>query len=264
MMRYLSCRNQLALLQCLLESYKTASEFDQRPGLKFLIQKVARADVAANMYKQAGVSLTFYVHALMEIVAHQDSICVENTKGMLKMRAKQPLGEGESSELVQLYREAHYFTGPIQKYSHMFVNKMKEIFDEICTSYVDMYLDKEGPNVADHLSDQVLVFLLAQPEELPSLKREKSLKEMVAEKLQKRRSVTDNCSANLKRLDESEMEQPLTMGLIPLQPTAIQGNFSYMCVCVCMCVYVCVSEFMVLHNYSEYRQLFHNKSLFCG
>ena len=225
MMRYLSCRNQLALLQCLLESYKAAAEFDQRPGLKFLIQKVARADVAANMYKQAGISLTFYIHALMEIVAHQENICVENTKGMLKkLRATQEPGESQSSEVVQLYQEAQHFDGPVHGYIQVFVNKMKEIFDEICMNYVDMYLDKEGPNTADRLSDQVLVFLLAQPEELPSLKREKSLKEMVAEKLRKQKSAADEHSSAGKSGDGSEMEQPLTMGLIPLQPTAIQGR----------------------------------------
>ena len=54
MLRYLSSRSTLTLLQCLHDSYQMASDFDQRPGLKFLIQKVARADVAANMYKQVG------------------------------------------------------------------------------------------------------------------------------------------------------------------------------------------------------------------
>ena len=52
MLPFLSSRNILILLECLESSYKTASEFDMRPGLKFLIQKVAHADVAANMYKQ--------------------------------------------------------------------------------------------------------------------------------------------------------------------------------------------------------------------
>ena len=52
MLQYLSSRSSLALLQCLQDSYRTAAEFDSRPGLKFLVQKVSKADVASNMYKQ--------------------------------------------------------------------------------------------------------------------------------------------------------------------------------------------------------------------
>ncbi len=55
MLQYLSTRCCLTLLQCLQDSYQTAAEFDSRPGLKFLMQKVAKAEVASNMYKQVGV-----------------------------------------------------------------------------------------------------------------------------------------------------------------------------------------------------------------
>ena len=55
------------LLECLLDSYKMAAEFDVRPGLKFLIQKVAKIDVAANLYRQVGASFTFYMHVLIEL-----------------------------------------------------------------------------------------------------------------------------------------------------------------------------------------------------
>ena len=224
MMRYMSCRNQLTLLQCLLESYQTATLFDQRPGLKFLIQKVARAEVAANMYKQAGVSLTFYIHTLLEIVAHQDNICVENTKNMLCADKGLPSISGQGEE-EGVSMNSVSSGGPVQMFVPVFVNKMKEIFDEVCTNYVDMYLDQEGPNLADRLSGQMLVFLLAQPEELPSLKRDKSLKEMVAEKLRKAKSPTKEPAPCGVGVYGSELEQPLTMGLLPLQPMSIQGTF---------------------------------------
>jgi len=62
-----------------------------------------------------------------------------------------------------------------------------------CTHrYVDVTSnEKEGPSVSDLMSQSLLIFLLSQPEELPSLKRDKSLKEMVAEKLQKKQNVVD-------------------------------------------------------------------------
>ncbi len=110
MLQYLSSRSSLTLLQCLQNSYRTAADFDSRPGLKFLIQKVSKADVASNMYKQvrlssdfvaalrtsenrnaehmsklfqAGISLTFYVHALMEICVHQDDMNVDSINEMI-------------------------------------------------------------------------------------------------------------------------------------------------------------------------------------
>lgn len=81
-MRYLSCGNLLRLLSCLHLSYNTSHQFDDRPGLKFLIQKVAGADVAANLYKQAGLSATFYVHSLFEICSRYINLhyemCIRN------------------------------------------------------------------------------------------------------------------------------------------------------------------------------------------
>ena len=49
---HLSCRNSLTLLDCLTSSARVASQFDARPGLKFLVQKVASTTVAANLYRQ--------------------------------------------------------------------------------------------------------------------------------------------------------------------------------------------------------------------
>lgn len=44
-------------MHCLDASFQVAYEFDARPGLKFLVQKVFKATVAANLYKQ---SITAY------------------------------------------------------------------------------------------------------------------------------------------------------------------------------------------------------------
>ena len=55
-------------------------EFDQRPGLKFLLQKVACLDVAANMYKTAATAILFHVHTLLEICAHLEDSSIDQTK----------------------------------------------------------------------------------------------------------------------------------------------------------------------------------------
>lgn len=63
----LSAKHVGQLLSCLRDSYNLACEFDLRPGLKFLMQKVAHTPVAVNLYKQAGASMVFYIHTLIKI-----------------------------------------------------------------------------------------------------------------------------------------------------------------------------------------------------
>ena len=45
----------------------------------------------------------------------------------------------------------------------------------------------QGPSKADELASNMLVFLLAPEEELPQIKRDKSISEMVAEKLKSKK-----------------------------------------------------------------------------
>ena len=83
MLDRMSARCVDALLTCLWDSYCVTRDFDLRPGLKFLLQKVAHASNAANLYKLTCVSLTVYMHALIEICAHQDGLCIDGIKDVL-------------------------------------------------------------------------------------------------------------------------------------------------------------------------------------
>ncbi|XP_071957051.1 brefeldin A-inhibited guanine nucleotide-exchange protein 3-like [Antedon mediterranea] len=82
---YLSPKNLALLLECFVDSYQTACEFNIRPGMKFLLQKVAKLDVAVNMYYQACMSFTFYSHTLLELCHHakKDNLNVELVKGIV-------------------------------------------------------------------------------------------------------------------------------------------------------------------------------------
>ncbi|XP_054753435.2 brefeldin A-inhibited guanine nucleotide-exchange protein 3-like isoform X2 [Lytechinus pictus] len=70
LLAYLSPRNLSLLLECFIQSYQIACEFNSRPGLKFLLQKVSRFEVAANLYWQGAMSFTFYLHTLLELCHH--------------------------------------------------------------------------------------------------------------------------------------------------------------------------------------------------
>ena len=222
MMRYMSCRNVMTLLHCLSSSFGVAQDFDQRPGLKFLMQKVARCDVATNLYKQMGVSRVFYTHALLEIVARQDNLHADNIKRMLatmqlndtvinhvesdssdgtpcasrvRDSAHTPVNGSEPGDSLTLLELASHSAAPVYKHIAVLTTMLKQALDDICTNYIDMYVERDGLNAADQLSRKLLVFLIAQ-DDVPSLRRDKSLRAMIEEKVKERsqKMVTSDVS----------------------------------------------------------------------
>lgn len=88
MLSQLSTSHVTQLLKCLQNSYKLACEFDVRPGLKFLVQKVARTPVAVNLYKQAGASMVFYIHTLIKICANMPELTKESVQSFLSKETR--------------------------------------------------------------------------------------------------------------------------------------------------------------------------------
>ena len=82
---------------------------------------------------------------------------------------------------MEMARRSHT---PISQHLKIFIKLLYESCNDICTTYTDLVLDKEGTATADRMSDRPLFFLVAQPDEIPELKRDKALVTMVAEKLQ--------------------------------------------------------------------------------
>lgn len=64
--RELGPRSREILLRCVRQCLTGALEFDQRPGLKFLIQKVAGISYAANLYKQMTSAWMIYFVAMVD------------------------------------------------------------------------------------------------------------------------------------------------------------------------------------------------------
>lgn len=59
-------RSREILLRCVKQYLTSALEFDLRPGLKFLMQKVSNIDFAANLYKQMTSSWMVYFIAMVD------------------------------------------------------------------------------------------------------------------------------------------------------------------------------------------------------
>ncbi len=82
--------------QLLCFPFQVACDFNLRPGLKFLLQKVAKFEVAVNLYWQAGMSFTFYLHTLLEICNHANGneLTFDRVKGIVNELSKR----GNSNE----------------------------------------------------------------------------------------------------------------------------------------------------------------------
>jgi brefeldin A-inhibited guanine nucleotide-exchange protein 3 len=63
----LSYRAKEILYRCLRQYFQCSIEFDYRPGLKFLIQKVSSLDYAANLYKQMTSSFIIIFMSLVDV-----------------------------------------------------------------------------------------------------------------------------------------------------------------------------------------------------
>ncbi len=62
-------------------STQVGLEFDSRPGLKFLVQKVAQLNNAANLYKQAGAAWSLTAITLFDLCLARYSIVQEYSAG---------------------------------------------------------------------------------------------------------------------------------------------------------------------------------------
>ena len=152
---HLSCRNSLTLLDCLTSSARVASQFDARPGLKFLVQKVASTTVAANLYRQASLARLIHAHALLEIARAQQNLTRDVIKRQLTSHMDS--SKGGATDFLEVARHS---SAPLVKHCSVFASLFKRALDDVCLAYVDLYVECDAPNAADELSKKILVFLV--------------------------------------------------------------------------------------------------------
>ncbi|XP_054267676.1 brefeldin A-inhibited guanine nucleotide-exchange protein 3-like [Macrosteles quadrilineatus] len=182
MMPYMSQHHIQTLLACLDLSYDAAIQFDSRPGLKFLIQKVAGMDRAANLYRQAGAAWILKVVTLFDLSLHEVKKsgatldCVKKIIEEEDSKLKQELEKVKSSPLSE--RGDKIMETPPSGNSESdcndmttFLLRLRQSFDKLCDTYIDVVLDKDGTHSAvDRISDQPIFFLIAQTDDFPDIK----------------------------------------------------------------------------------------------
>lgn len=144
-------------------AYVAALKFDCRPGLKFLVQKVANLEQPANLYRQAAAAWTIKIVTLFELCLHE----MEELHASLDL-VKTILGTGLSD------RECVYDV----KYRRFtkYLRQLRTTFDELCETYVEVVLDEDGRYTKiDSFAERKIFLLVAQPDDYPEITRKEPI-----------------------------------------------------------------------------------------
>lgn len=166
-LRYISMQNLAVIFDLLLDSYRTAREFDTSPGLKCLLKKVSGIGGAANLYRQSAMSFNIYFHALVcAVLTNQEPITAEQVKRVLFEDDERSSDSSQqcSSEDEDIFEETAQVSPPrgrekrqwrarlpslsVQPVSNAdwvwLVKRLHKLCMELCTHYIQMHLDLES------------------------------------------------------------------------------------------------------------------------
>ncbi|XP_041866280.1 brefeldin A-inhibited guanine nucleotide-exchange protein 3 isoform X2 [Melanotaenia boesemani] len=169
-LRYISMTNLAIILDLLLDSYRTARDFDTRPGLKYLLMKVSGVCGAANLYRQSAMSFNLYFQALLcATLSQAESMTAQQVKRILYEEEEGSSDSSHpgsaSSEDEDIFEETaqvspprgrekrHQWRAPVPSLSVQplgsadwawLVKRLYKVCMDLCNSYIQMHRDLES------------------------------------------------------------------------------------------------------------------------
>lgn len=166
-LRYISMQNLAIIFDLLLDSYRTAREFDTRPGLKYLLMKVSGVCGAANLYRQSAMSFNIYFQALLcAMLTNQENMSVEQVKKILSEEEEGGSDSSQqcSSEDEDIFEEMAQVSPPRAREKRQWhtripslstqpassadwawlVKRLHKLCMDLCNNYIQMHLDLES------------------------------------------------------------------------------------------------------------------------
>ncbi|KAF2882548.1 hypothetical protein ILUMI_23626 [Ignelater luminosus] len=122
---HVNAKHVSILLKCLEMSNERAKEFDSRPGLKFLMQKVGNLNKSANLYTQANTSEVVEIIVLIELCLDGIEKYSITPKDMKDILAK------EDKERCMTDTD----------YVEQFLRKLQTKWEYMCDSYVNLTIN---------------------------------------------------------------------------------------------------------------------------
>uniref|UniRef100_A0A8C2FQV0 ARFGEF family member 3 n=1 Tax=Cyprinus carpio TaxID=7962 RepID=A0A8C2FQV0_CYPCA len=166
-LRYISMQNLAIIFDLLLDSYRTAREFDTRPGLKYLLMKVSGVCGAANLYRQSAMSFNIYFQALLcAMLTNQENITVDQVKKILSEEEEGGSDSSQqcSSEDEDIFEEMAQVSPPRAREKRQWhtripslstqpasnvdwawlLKRLHKLCMDLCNNYIQMHLDLES------------------------------------------------------------------------------------------------------------------------
>ncbi|KAM4772621.1 brefeldin A-inhibited guanine nucleotide-exchange protein 3 [Rhinophrynus dorsalis] len=186
-LRYISMQNLAVIFDLLLDSYRTAREFDARPGLKCLLMKVSGIGGAANLYRQSAMSFNIYFQALVcALLTNQEHITAELVKKILFEDDEHSTDSSQqcSSEDEDIFEETAQVSPPRGKEKRQWraripslsvqpvsnadwawlVKRLHKLCMELCNNYIQMHLDLENDDAPNIKGDPFFILPSFQSE----------------------------------------------------------------------------------------------------
>ncbi|XP_045500642.1 brefeldin A-inhibited guanine nucleotide-exchange protein 3 isoform X1 [Colias croceus] len=138
----LSKNNTDLLLKSLELSYTRAMQFDSRPGLKFLVQKVSNLDYAANLYKQTSSAW------LIKIIALTDTFYNGVTKFKLK--------PNDLTIILKSYTASLNMTFEYDQLV-MKIFDLKATWELLCSSYLKHLINVSDFDNPENIKDRISI-----------------------------------------------------------------------------------------------------------
>lgn len=236
----LSYRAKEILYRCLRQYLNCSIEFDYRPGLKFLLQKVSNLDFAANLYKQLTSSFIIIFMSLVDVfLSDIDKLklsssdlkyIIDSSSGDNLIKKKEFFVRNLYSlreiwdQIADLYvRAVKIAPSPMRKESianeiNIVENKMVEIQEQLeqslhyeDTDDDDVFLPTKSPGLEKAPSEEsVKIFLKSQEELSPS-----SSNPFVSSPKQQRENPFNNIPENKQeQVVSPEIEQQRKMSIL--------------------------------------------------
>ncbi|XP_011347104.2 brefeldin A-inhibited guanine nucleotide-exchange protein 3 isoform X2 [Ooceraea biroi] len=178
-------------------SYVAALKFDCRPGLKFLVQKVANLEQPANLYRQAAAAWTIKIITLFELCLNE----IDELHANLDL-VKTILGTGLSD------RECIYDV-KYRKFTK-YLRQLRTTFDELCETYVEVVLDEDGKYTkVDSFAERKIFLLVAQPDDYPEITRKEPIDDrlVISTPALVESSMQENPEIQQNQLNDDEDDQ---------------------------------------------------------
>ncbi|XP_030760657.1 brefeldin A-inhibited guanine nucleotide-exchange protein 3 isoform X2 [Sitophilus oryzae] len=150
------------MLKCLEVSNSKAREFDMRPGLKFLTQKVGNLNKAANLYTQANTSEVVQIIVLIELCLDGIEKYEIEPRKMKEILAKEE-NEGEDIRDIVEETETQVLCDRDFGYFEKFLRRLHYKWERLCESYINLTINIPEETRED-LEEEIQNEKMAEPE----------------------------------------------------------------------------------------------------